>query len=84
MTAKHVYYYKCDITSPATISAVAAEIRKDVGEPTILINNAGVARGKSILDATEKDVRFTFDVNTLAHYWMAKEFVPSMVKREHD
>jgi all-trans-retinol dehydrogenase (NAD+) len=83
MTAKHVYYYKCDITSPATISAVAAEIRKDVGEPTILINNAGVARGKSILDATEKDVRFTFDVNTLAHYWMAKEFVPSMVKRDH-
>jgi all-trans-retinol dehydrogenase (NAD+) len=83
VVAKHVYYYKCDITSPATISAVAAEIRKDVGEPTILINNAGVARGKNILDATEKDVRFTFDVNTLAHYWMAKEFVPYMAKRDH-
>lgn len=82
-TAKNVYYYKCDITSPALIASVAAEIRKDVGEPTILINNAGVARGKSILDATEKDVRFTFDVNTLAHYWMAKEFVPSMVARNH-
>jgi short-subunit dehydrogenase len=54
-----------------------------VGEPTIIINNAGVARGKNILDATEKDVRFTFDVNTLAHYWMAKEFVPSMVARDH-
>ena len=62
---------------------MAAEVRKDVGEPTILINNAGVARGKKILDATEKDVRFTFDVNTLAHYWMAKEFVPSMVARDH-
>ena len=83
LTAKNVYYYKCDITSPATIAAVATEIRKDVGEPTILINNAGVARGKNILDATEKDVRFTFDVNTLAHYWMAKEFVPAMVKRDH-
>lgn len=82
-TPKNVYYYKCDITSPSTISSVAAEIRKDVGEPTILINNAGVARGKNILDATEKDVRFTFDVNTLAHYWMAKEFVPSMVARDH-
>ncbi|KAG4411554.1 hypothetical protein IFR04_015313 [Cadophora malorum] len=79
----NVYYYKCDITSPATIASVAAEVRKDVGEPTILINNAGVARGKNILDATEKDVRFTFDVNTLAHYWMAKEFVPAMVKANH-
>lgn len=79
----NVYYYKCDITSPSTIASVAAEIRKDVGEPTVLINNAGVARGKNILDATEKDVRFTFDVNTLAHYWMTKEFVPSMVKNNH-
>lgn len=80
---KNVYYYKCDITSPSLIAATATEIRKDVGEPTILINNAGVARGKNILDATEKDVRFTFDVNTLAHYWLAKEFVPSMVRHNH-
>jgi len=81
--ASNVHYYKCDITSPETIASVAKEIRKDVGEPTILINNAGVARGKNILDATEKDVRFTFDVNALAHYWMAKEFVPAMVKANH-
>ncbi|KAH8756933.1 hypothetical protein BGZ57DRAFT_649740 [Hyaloscypha finlandica] len=80
---KNVFYYKCDITSPATLAAVAKEIRKDVGEPTVLINNAGVARGKNILDATEKDVRFTFDVNTLAHYWTAKEFVPAMVAANH-
>lgn len=32
---------------------------------------------------TEKDVRFTFEVNTLAHYWMAKEFLPSMVANNH-
>lgn len=78
-----MFYYKCDITSPSTISSVASEIRKDVGAPTVLINNAGVVRGKNILDASEKEVRFTFDVNTLAHYWMAKEFVPSMVKANH-
>lgn len=42
-----------------------------------------MARGKTILDATERDVRFTFDVNTLAHYWLAKEFVPSMVAKNH-
>ncbi|RDL29948.1 NAD(P)-binding protein [Venustampulla echinocandica] len=82
-TASNVYYYKCDITSTSTIATVAAEIRKDVGEPTILINNAGVARGKNILEATEKDVRFTFEVNTLAHYWITKEFLPSMVKNNH-
>nr|POE65987.1 dehydrogenase red2 [Quercus suber] len=79
----NVHYYKCDITSPTAIAAVASQIRSAVGNPTILINNAGVARGKNILNATEKDVRFTFEVNTLAHYWLAKEFVPSMVSQNH-
>lgn len=79
----NVTYYKCDITNTSTIASVAAEIRSTTGSPTILINNAGVCRGKSILDASEKDIRFTFDVNTLAHYWLAKEFVPSMVEKNH-
>lgn len=79
----NIHYYKCDITSPSTISTVASQIRAEVGAPTILINNAGVCRGKTLFSATEKDVRFTFDVNTLAHYWMAKEFVPSMAEKNH-
>lgn len=49
----------------------------------MLINNAGVARGKTILDSTEKDVRFTFEVNTVAHYSLAREFLPAMIKRNH-
>lgn len=28
-------------------------------------------------------MRFTFDVNTLAHYWLAKEFVGDMAKKNH-
>lgn len=82
-TASNVHYFKCDITNPREIAAVAKEIRSKVGYPTVLINNAGVARGKSILDSSEKDVRFTFDVNTLSHYWMVKEFLPSMIENNH-
>ncbi|KAG7293005.1 hypothetical protein NEMBOFW57_003050 [Staphylotrichum longicolle] len=78
-----VHYFKCDITSPKTIAAVAREIRQTVGNPTILINNAGVVQGRTILDASERDIRFTFDVNTFAHYWTTKEFLPSMVRANH-
>jgi all-trans-retinol dehydrogenase (NAD+) len=28
-------------------------------------------------------VRFTFDVNTLSHYWTVKEFLPAMVAADH-
>jgi len=78
-----VHYFQCDITSSSAIADVASEIRSKVGSPTILINNAGVARGKSILEGTEKDVRFTFDVNTISHYLLAKEFLPSMIAKNH-
>jgi short-subunit dehydrogenase len=49
----------------------------------VLINNAGCARGKSILDSTEKDIRLTFNVNTLSHYFLAQQFLPSMIQRNH-
>ncbi|KAB5536501.1 hypothetical protein GE09DRAFT_1062744 [Coniochaeta sp. 2T2.1] len=81
--SKNVHFYACDITSPATLRDVAERIRKEVGTPTILINNAGVARGKTILDSSERDVRFTFDVNALSHYWTVKEFLPDMVASNH-
>ena len=37
-----VYYYKCDITDSAAVIAVAASIRERHGNPSVLINNAGI------------------------------------------
>lgn len=80
---ENIHYYHCDLTSPTGLAKVADQIRKDLGHPTILVNNAGVARGKTLLDASERDIRFTYDVNTLAHFWTAKEFLPHMVSANH-
>ncbi|KAK0624671.1 hypothetical protein B0T17DRAFT_590537 [Bombardia bombarda] len=79
----YVKFFHCDITSPKSLSTVAASIRKHVGHPTILINNAGVVQGRTILDATERDIRFTFDVNTFAHYFTTQEFLPPMIAANH-
>jgi short-subunit dehydrogenase len=62
---------------------VAAEIRKDVGEPTVLINNAGVGSATTILEGNEESIRRTFNVNTISHFIMVKEFLPAMVKKNH-
>ncbi|KAF3153424.1 hypothetical protein TWF569_002368 [Orbilia oligospora] len=80
---KNIFFYKCDITSTEKLAEVADEIRTTVGNPTIIVNNAGVARGNTILESTERDVRFTFDVNVLSHFWIMKEFLPSIVKNNH-
>ncbi|KAF3934856.1 hypothetical protein ABW19_dt0202346 [Dactylella cylindrospora] len=80
---KNVFFYKCDITSTARLAEVGEEIRATVGHPTIIVNNAGVARGNTVLDSTEKDIRFTFDVNILSHFWVLREFLPNMIKTNH-
>jgi short-subunit dehydrogenase len=52
-------------------------------EPTVVINNAGVGHGKSILDETEEQIRLTMNVNLMVYFLMTKEFVPSIVKNNH-
>ncbi|TPR01228.1 short chain dehydrogenase family protein [Aspergillus niger] len=59
------------------------EIRAVHGHPTVLVNNAGVLHFTPILDQTEAAVRQTFEVNTMAHYWTVKEFLPAMIERNH-
>ena len=49
----------------------------------MLINNAGMCRGKTILEATEQDIALTFAVNTISHYHLAREFLPSMIAANH-
>ncbi|KXN92300.1 Short-chain dehydrogenase/reductase family 16C member 6 [Leucoagaricus sp. SymC.cos] len=78
----NITYYKCDVSKWSEVEAVARRIKEEVGQPTILINNAGVIQGKLILDLNEKDVRQTFGVNTLAHWWTIKAFLPDMLKRK--
>ncbi|CAP60480.1 uncharacterized protein PODANS_1_7760 [Podospora anserina S mat+] len=78
-----VTYFKCDLTSPSSIAHVASLIRAQVGNPTVLINNAGVVQNKSILASTPRDVQFTFDVNHFSHYSTVREFLPYMIEKNH-
>lgn len=78
-----VRFFQCDITSPDAIADAAAQIRAALGRPTILINNAGLLTGKTILGTSPEQTRRMFDVNTLAHYWLAQEFLPDMVAANH-
>ncbi|PGH15144.1 hypothetical protein AJ80_05656 [Polytolypa hystricis UAMH7299] len=80
----NVTYFHCDICSPEAVAKAAADIRATVGgDPSILINNAGVLKGKTILEGTEELTRQTFEVNTLSHYRLAREFLPAMISRNH-
>ncbi|OGM48815.1 short-chain dehydrogenases/reductase [Aspergillus bombycis] len=79
----NVFFYKVDLTSSAAIKETATAVRRDHGHPTILINNAGVGFGGTVLDEPEEKIRLTVEVNALSHFWTVKEFLPSMIKNDH-
>lgn len=77
---RRLFYYELDVTSSEGVKVVAQKIKKEVGKVDILINNAGIMnQGKLFLELTEQDVKNIFSVNTFAHFWMCREFLPDMI-----
>jgi len=62
---------------------VGDKIRQAHGEPTVLINNAGVGHDGTILEEPEDKIRQTFEVNTVSHFMTVREFLPDMIKKNH-
>lgn len=79
----NVFFYKVDVASPESVSQAAESLREEVGHPTVLINNAGIGYAGDVLATPIDQVRKVFDVNTISHFILAKEFVPNMVANDH-
>ena len=77
-----IHYYKCDLTQRQKVMDLAAQIRKEHGDASILVNNAGVCFQHTVLDASEKALNSLYDVNILSHYWTLQAFLPSMIERK--
>lgn len=65
------YGFTCDLTDREAIYRVANDVKKTVGDVDVLINNAGIVFGKTLLDLPDDQIDTTFQVNILAHYWVS-------------
>lgn len=65
-----VYTYVCDCCNREDIKKVATKVKREVGPVSILVNNAGIMSGQTIVDSNEEDIERTFQLNTLAHFWV--------------
>ena len=50
-------------------------------QPDILFNCAGFVHHGTILDATDDEWNFGFDLNVKSMYWTCREAIPSMIER---
>lgn len=78
-----VHSYICDCSKRQDIYRVADQVKKEVGDVSILINNAGIVIGKRFLDSPDSLLEKTMEVNTMAHFWTYKAFLPAMIAANH-
>ncbi|XP_077990586.1 epidermal retinol dehydrogenase 2-like [Glandiceps talaboti] len=73
--------YVCDVTKREEVYRVAEQVTKDVGNVTILVNNAGVVAGKKLMDCPDDLIDRSMNVNAMAIFWTLKAFVPDMISK---
>lgn len=71
----------CNITKRDEVYQQAASIKDTWGPVAILVNNAGVVSGSTFLNTPDEKMIQTMEVNTLAHFWTLKAFLPDMISR---
>ncbi|CAH1710112.1 short-chain dehydrogenase/reductase family 16C member 6-like [Aphis gossypii] len=74
--------YKCDVSKKDDIKILHSKVKQDLGPVDIVINNAGIVWGHLYIDPS-KDQFITdqINVNLMAHIWMNREILPSMLER---
>ncbi|EDV19357.1 Epidermal retinol dehydrogenase 2 [Trichoplax sp. H2] len=76
------YTYIVDICNKDKIYEAADLVRKDVGDVDFLINNAGIVSGKKLLDCSDNMILKTMQINSIAHFWTTRAFLPKMMEKD--
>jgi len=78
LASESISVERLDVLSADAITGFAGRHGKDVD---ILFNCAGVVHAGTILDCTEKDWNFAFDLNVTTMFRMIRAFLPHMLER---
>jgi 2-keto-3-deoxy-L-fuconate dehydrogenase len=70
-----------DVRSAENIEALAATVAGEFGALDILVNCAGYVHNGSILDCSDKDWDFSFDLNVKSMHRTIKSFLPAMLEK---
>jgi 2-keto-3-deoxy-L-fuconate dehydrogenase len=78
---KKAHVFALDVRDTGKVNALAKDIIKKFGAPDILANCAGFVHQGSVLECSEDDWDFSFDLNVKSMHRMYRAFVPSMLKK---
>merc|ERR1712126_606356 len=76
------FAYTVNMTNREEIYETAKKTKAEVGQVSILVNNAGIVSGTALLETPDEKIIRTFDVNIMAHFWTIKAFLPDMIQHK--
>jgi NAD(P)-dependent dehydrogenase (short-subunit alcohol dehydrogenase family) len=69
----------CDVSREQDVRAMAARVRSEVGDPSVLVNSAGVnAVKRALVDLSVEDFKHILDINLTGVFLCIHEFLPAM------
>ncbi|XP_001945823.1 farnesol dehydrogenase [Acyrthosiphon pisum] len=79
-----IYTKVCDVTNEQAVKDVFSWVDSTLGGPSILVNNAGIAKVSSLLNGKLEDWQETLNLNVLALSVCSREAYKSMTKNKID
>ena len=82
---RQAYAYVVDCSKREEVYRVAAQVREEVGNVAVLVNNAGICHLKMYVngDLGDEMIMKTFSINVFAHFWTVRAFLPSMMENDY-
>ena len=74
--------FKLDVRSSPAVETLARELAAEFGAIDVLVNCAGYVHHGSILDCSEQDWDFSFDLNVKSMHRVIRTFLPGMLRRK--
>jgi short-subunit dehydrogenase len=71
--------YRCDVSDPAQIEAVASAVEQDLGNPSVVIHNAVGGAFGTFREIDPSILNRNFQVNAMGLLYLGRRFSPAMV-----
>ncbi|GAC1481506.1 MAG: SDR family NAD(P)-dependent oxidoreductase [Candidatus Dormibacteria bacterium] len=72
--------FVCDVSKRPEVDETLARVRKSLGDPVILVNNAGIAAGAKLADTTDELWEQTLRVNVTGAFYWTRAMMPLMLE----
>ncbi|HEY4405924.1 MAG TPA: SDR family oxidoreductase [Xanthobacteraceae bacterium] len=73
--------HQLDVRSTPAVESLARALAREPGAPDVLVNCAGYVHNGSVLECSEQDWNFSFDLNVTSIHRMLRAFLPGMLAK---